>query len=316
METSTFGPKPLFLEEKQHPQHKERETKRAKGGVFLLPTERVATIDQCPYVTGLGQPDVRKAERAEWVLLTAARDVLVSHQGEVPQAFANTTSPKKIEGVQGIVDQRFCFPTSVISFPPQKYTEPFHPSARKTSNDKARASFQETGIASVGMDASFQILHPRLGWLMQGKLDRMRRELTERELISEYLHQKEMLVHVETVKLFWEVALSFVNGHQHTASNIVVIEANPFTEEEFDAFFLDAYLSDMLYNSNARGRLIEYLVMYNKIKKMGNIPHQYVQMSGRMVDARPFLQEYRGELGNQAIREITQTVPIAILGMR
>ena len=49
---------------------------------------------------------------------------------------------------------------------------------------------------------------------------------------------------------------------------------------------------------------------------MGNIPHQYVQMSGRMVDARPFLQEYRGELGNQAIREITQTVPIAILGMR
>ncbi|MEK7458037.1 MAG: hypothetical protein AAB612_00915 [Patescibacteria group bacterium] len=205
-----------------------------------------------------------------------------------------------------------------------QYLEPLSSSAPEAALHKAWHLHNETGKPSAASDIFFYIHNEQTGkWEVQHKLERLKRELTSHELEQEIQEQHKFLVEGKhRRKAFWHPALALVNGSSSGVSDYVCVEFDPFIEEEFEAFMIDALSTGKFINSNARGRLIEYIIEFKKLRAYANIPYTFIEThtgNGNRVDVGRWMQEWHMQdidAINMLIYQIVQALPHALRLMR
>lgn len=192
--------------------------------------------------------------------------------------------------------------------------EPDHPSSRHVSLLKARmgkrlAGEEQRREATVfAGDTNFFVF--RNGWQQWRKLERLGRTLSEEEIVRLYQDLHELFVAgKDHFHLCWDVSMSGVNGREHSLSEWIYVEANPVPRELFDAFFLDALKSGILYTSNARLACIEMLIASGSITKVSVVPYGS-EVQGDLL-APALARTMNKDLGAILTHDIRASIPSA-----
>ncbi len=236
---------------------------------------------------------------------------------------ANTTDTK-VYGINYMFRNTAGSHLCVKSGENAQYEEPLTNSAPEAALHKATYLHEKTGKPSAASDIFFYAYDEETGeWKSQHKLGRLKNELSQKELQQEIQTQHRFLVEGRhRRKVFWHPALSLVNGASSEVSDYVCVEFDPFTEKEFEAFMTDAFNTGKFMNSNARGRLMEYIIEFKKLRRYANIPYTFIEThagNGNRIDVNDWMQEWsdqNDDAVNMLIRQIAQGLPHAVRWMR
>ena len=278
------------------------------------------------------QSEIRFFEYVSYLYLTMELQRLMEY---TDFAFLNSQTNGKLTAVQNLINAKAQHGVSVRSVTIPDYAEIHSMWSDEAAFHKAHHSQlyiqsqnpdpEAVRIPTVGSDTNFWILTEVNGkqqWIQQTKLERINRKLAQEELSQEYRRQRSLLVEQKNIKCFWDVSTAIVNGGSYVGGMYLVVDAEPMTPEEFDAFWLDAVETGTIYASNSRGRLIEWLYGLGKVKKHGFVPHEYVYTHGKktrggeVVNVSQWMQEVRPVTAAHAVSVVPRTVPTSILGMR
>lgn len=237
---------------------------------------------------------------------------------------AVNASEEKIPGIDYMLRRNGRLRVSVECERDPQYHEPLSPSAPEVALHKARYLHEKTGRPAAATDIFFYIHNEQTGeWEAQYKLERIRRELTQEELEREIQKQHRFLVEGKHKrKAFWHPALALVNGSSSGISDYICVEFEPFSEEEFEVFMIDALSTGKFVHSNARGRLMEYITKFKKLCAYANIPYTFIEEhagSGARIDVSAWMQEWHArdiEATNMLIYQVAQALPHALRVMR
>jgi hypothetical protein len=227
------------------------------------------------------------------------------------EVYPNSTSAEKAQGLQMILNEAFgqgSVAVEVMRELAAGYDETDLPDAREVATQKS-VYFQEqlgTGTVTAGADTVFRIKQGD-SWQNLSKLERLGRELTAQETISQYESLYNVLCNPENGvgEMMWDVSLAITNGGTESFSERIYIQYEPIDKELFEGFFWEAVDSGLLYKSNSRMAMIELLAASGAVKNMAFL--------GEGGELKRMVREPNQELLQMAITDVVTTMPNAFL---
>lgn len=225
--------------------------------------------------------------------------------------YPNSTSSEKAAGLQMVLDEAFGqgnVAVEVMRALAAEYEETDLPNAQEVATQKS-VYFQEKlgeGTVTAGADTVFRI--KRNGkWVNLSKLERLGRELTQQEIVSQYKAMYETICNPENGlgEMTWDVSLAITNGGTESFSEKIYIQYEPIDKELFEAYFWDAVDNGMIYKSNSRMAMVEMLAASGSVKNMAFL--------GAGGELKRMVREPNQELLQLAVTDVVTTMPTAFL---
>lgn len=248
---------------------------------------------------------------------TDMRDAVLRSMEHAPKhhpntVWVNTTSPKKIPGVEYTLDLLGMPGIAIQRLVPPGFVEGLEP-AYVESQHKADA-VDTVDVPGSGMDGTVEIFNPHTGeWEPLNKLNRFHHNVTDALIVAQFKYLESLLVRTKQPIVRRNNAITFVNGKPTTISGSVVEFLRPVPRETLK-YYMERSVQRGVFDTIApRVELAEMIKDNELMRRVSVIPGAIIASMNSISEYLQWAQDATPLLIAALARDAQTTVPVTNL---